>query len=225
MHGGEFFFDYSCLPFDFFFPPFIIWEKSEDIEKKTLMVSCVLEKKNNCEKRRKINGVEVVCIITRCWSCGLVKTLMLSRSPVLIWAWRVSGWVRVCLCVCVGVGGGTCILATLAPYLGRIFPTLWHCSHHFEPKDFLFSLPNFFPLSTFGKISFQAEYLSANFTVINATQISKFEREGRSSKYPLPTRGFFLFPSSFPTNDKEDCFVVSCACPSYLYSKNKVPLN
>ena len=28
--------------------------------------SCVLEKKNNCEKRRKINGVEVVCIITRC---------------------------------------------------------------------------------------------------------------------------------------------------------------
>ena len=125
-----------------------------------------------------------------------------------------SEWVGACV-------WGTCILATLALYLGRIFPTLWHCSHHFEPKDFLFSLPNFFPLSTFGKISFQAEYLSANFTVINATQISKFEREGRSSKYPLPTRGFFLFPSSFPTNDKEDCFVVSCACPSYLYSNKE----
>jgi len=135
----RFFFRLLLPSFRFFFPPFIIWEKSEDIEKKTLMVSCVLEKKNNCEKRRKINGVEVVCIITRCWSCGLVKTLMLSRSPVLIWAWRVSGWVRVF------VWGGTCILATLASYLGRIFPTLWHCSHHFEPKDFLFSLPNFFP--------------------------------------------------------------------------------
>ena len=109
----------------------------------------------------------------------------------------------------------------VAPFLGRIFTTPWHWSHHFEPKDFLFSLPNFFPLSTFGKISFQAEYLSANFTVINATQISKFEREGRSSKYPLPTRGFFRFPSSFPTNDKEDCFIVSCACPSYLYSNKE----
>jgi hypothetical protein len=61
-------------------------------------------------------------------------------------------------------------------------------------------------------------YLSAHFTVINATQLSKFEREGSSSKYPLPTRGFFLFPSSFPTNDKEDCFVLTCACHSYLYS-------
>ena len=29
---------------------------------------------------------------------------------------------------------------------------------------------------------------------------------------------FFLFPSSFPTNDKEDCFVLTCVCHSYLYS-------
>ena len=153
MHGGEFFFDYSCLPFDFFFPPFIIWEKSEDIEKKTLMVSCVLEKKNNCEKRRKINGVEVVCIITRCWSCGLVKTLMLSRSPVLIWAWRVSGWVRVCLCVW---GGGVRVFSPRSLHTWGEYSPLSDTAHTTSnPRIFFFLYLIFSPYQRLERFHFK----------------------------------------------------------------------
>ena len=48
------------------------------------------------------------------------------------------------------------------------------------------------------KIIFILTVSLCKFTVINATQISKFERECSSSNNPLTPQRFFLFPSTFP---------------------------
>ena len=48
------------------------------------------------------------------------------------------------------------------------------------------------------KITFILTVSLCKFTVINATQISKFERECSSNNNPLTPQRFFLFPSSFP---------------------------
>ena len=55
MRSREMVFESSCLPlWNIFFPPFKTQEKSEDIKKKTLIVSNVFENKKKCERRAKI---------------------------------------------------------------------------------------------------------------------------------------------------------------------------
>ena len=95
MHGGEKVFDYSCLPFWFFFSPFKTQEKSEEIKlKKNLNHElCSWEQK----KMWKFNGVEVVSTITRCWSFGLRKNITVLEIPrnrvhLSVTSERVGGW-------------------------------------------------------------------------------------------------------------------------------------
>ena len=83
---------------------------------------------------------------------------------------------------------------------------------HFQPEDFFF-----FPLVSQRTIRKIVLFLPVR--VIAICTVIKIHRNSKLEVVNI--RGFFLFPSSFPTNDKEDCFIVSCACPSYLYSNKE----
>ena len=149
-----------------------------------------MRKKKNVKGGQKFNGVEVVSIITWCWSFG---TLLFSRSPGtgFIWAWRVRGWV--------GWWGGYECSRNARSIPGKNI----HSSMTLLTALLTHGICFFFTYFSFyyqclEKIIFILTVSLCKFTVINATQISKFERECSSSNNPLTPQGFFLFPSSFP---------------------------
>ena len=64
--------------------------------------------------------------------------------------------------------------------------------------EICFSLPFFFTINVKKKIIFILTVSQCKFKVINATQISKFEREGSSSKKSTATPRIFSFSLWFP---------------------------
>ena len=151
-------------------------------------MSYVLENK---KKLWKFNGVEVVSIITRCWSFGLRKNITVLEIPrnrvhLSVTSERVGGW-----------GGHMCSrVARSIPgenkhsSLTLLTALLTH--------EICFSLPFFFTINVKKKIIFILTVSQCKFTVINATQISKFEREGSSSKKSTATPRIFSFSLRFP---------------------------
>ena len=78
------------------------------------------------------------------------------------------------------------------------YSLLHDTAHSISHPRNLFFLYLFFLLSCLEKILFILTVSQCKFTVINATQISKLESEGNSSKKnPLPPKDFFFSPS-FP---------------------------
>ena len=149
----------------------------------------LLRTKKNVKGGQKFNGVEVVSIITWCWSFG---TLLFSRSRhrfhLSVTSERVGGlvgWVRVfsqrSFIPGKNIHSSMALLTALLTHGICFFFTYF--SFYYQCLE---------------KIIFILTVSLCKFTVINATQISKFERECSSSNNPLTPQGFFLFPSSFP---------------------------
>ena len=100
---------------------------------------------------------------------------------------RVGGW------------GGVHVFSRRSLHTWGEYSLLHDTAHSTSnPRNLFFLYLFFFLLSMFRKNNFRTDCVLCKFTVINATQISKFERECSSSNNPLTPQGFFLFPSSFP---------------------------